>query len=89
MKPSTYASLVTIVFLIHKNSISKSIASVIRSTDQLCEILGYTTNIGRMTKYRIVAELLRHDILRAQSTAKNKKIFLSPAIVHLLSKHDE
>jgi hypothetical protein len=89
LKPATYASLVTIVFLIHKNAISKSIASVIRSTDQLCDLLGYTNNIGRMTKYRIVAELLRHDILRAQSTAKNKKIFLSPTILNLLEHHSE
>lgn len=89
IKPSTYASLITIVFLIHKKSISKSIASVIRSTDQLCDILGYTNNIGRMTKYRIVAELLRHDILRAESTAKNKKIFLSPTVYTLLEQHSE
>lgn len=89
MKPSMYAGLVTIVFLLHKNSQSKSIASVIRSTDQLCTHLGLPNTISRMTKYRVVSELLSHDFLRAQSTAKNKKIFLSPTIVSLLEQHME
>lgn len=86
MKPSTYASLVTIVFLLHRNAQSKSIASVIRSTDQLCELLGYEDGISRMTKYRIVRELLSHDILRAHETSKNKKVYLSPGIVGLFDQ---
>lgn len=89
LKPSTYASLVTIVFLLHKNSMSKSIASVIRSADQLCEVLGYVNNVSRMTKYRIVRELLAHDILRAQETSKNKKIYLSAAIRELFEQQGD
>ena len=89
MKPSTYASLVTIVFLLHKNAKSKSIASVIRSTDQLCGVLGYEQTVSRMSKYRIVSELLSHDILCAEETSKNKKIFLSPSIVELLKQNTE
>lgn len=89
LKPSTYASLVTIVFLLHKNARSKSIAGVIRSTDQLCALLGYSDSVSRMTKYRIVRELLRHDILRAHETSKNKKIYLSPAIVELFHEETE
>jgi hypothetical protein len=89
MKPSTYASLVTIVFLLHKNAKSKSIASVIRSTDQLSALLGYENTVSRMSKYRIISELLSHDILNAQETSKNKKIFLSPSIIELLNQNAE
>jgi len=89
MKPSTYASLVTIVFLLHRNARSKSIASVIRSTDQLCGVLGYTNTVSRMTKYRIVRELLAFDILRAHATSKNKKVYLSPGIVELFDSQAE
>jgi len=81
--------MVTIVFMLHKDARSKSIASVIRSTDQLCDLLGVQNSISRMTKYRIVSELLRQNILQATPTAKNKKIFLSPTIDDLLEEHSE
>ena len=81
LKPSTYASLVTIVFLLHKESQSKSIAGVIRSTDQLCDVLGYRNTISRMTKYRIISELIQAEILVSFSTAKYKKLQLSSKIV--------
>jgi len=89
MKPSAYASMVTIVFLLHKHARSKSIASVIRSTDQLCGLLGFDATVSRMTKYRIVAELLHQNILCATSTAKNKKISLSPALMDFLEEHGD
>ena len=84
MKPSTYASLVTIVFLTHRNAISKSIESVIRSTDQLCKKLGYANDISHMTKYRIISELLQSNILIARKTKKNIKLTLSAKIDKLL-----
>jgi len=89
MKPSAYASLVTIVFLLHRRQQSKSIASVIRSTDQLCDMLGFENTVSRMTKYRIVSELLHQNILAAASTAKNKKISLSQVIGDLIEDHGE
>ena len=84
MKPSTYASLVIIVFLTHRNAISKSIEAVIRSTDQLCDKLGYNNNISHMTKYRIISDLLDSHILIARKTKKNIKLTLSAKINKLL-----
>jgi len=84
MKPSTYASLVTIVFLTHQHAISKSIESVIRSTDQLCTKLGYKNTVSHMTKYRIISDLLQSNILTARKTKKNIKLTLSAKINTLL-----
>jgi hypothetical protein len=84
MKPSTYASLVTIVFLTHRDSISKSIESVIRSTDQLCKKLGYENELSHMTKYRVIADLLQSHILTSQKTKKNIKLKFSQKINDLL-----
>ncbi|MCX6664553.1 MAG: hypothetical protein NT038_00610 [Euryarchaeota archaeon] len=83
MKSSTYASLVTMVFLQHKNDISKSIESVIRSADTLGKQLGLQNDLSHMTKYRVVSDLLQSFILTAQKTNKNKKLRLSQKIVHL------
>jgi hypothetical protein len=55
MKSSTYGSLVTIVFLTHKDAMSKSIKSAIRVTDALCKQLGIINNLSHMTKYRIIS----------------------------------
>ena len=84
MKSSTYASLVTIVFLTHRNAVSKSIESVIRSTDQLCTKLGYKNDVSHMTKYRIISDLLESNILMARKTKKNIKLGLSAKITRLL-----
>lgn len=48
MKSSTYSSLVTIIFLKHKKQISKSIESVIRTTDKLCEKLELNNDLNHM-----------------------------------------
>lgn len=84
MKSSTYTSLVLIIFLTHRSAISKSIESVIRSTDQLAVKLGYKTTPSRMTKYRIINDLLTSQILSARKTKKNVKLRLSPKINHVL-----
>jgi len=84
MKPSTYASLIIIVFLTHRNAISTSIEAVIRSTDLLCKKLGYTNNISHMTKYRIISDMLDSNILIARKTKKNIKLTLSAKINKLL-----
>ena len=84
MKPSTYASLVTIVFLTHRNAMSKSIESVIRSTDLLCKKLGYANDVSHMTKYRIVTDLLESKILISRKTNKNIKVTLSQRIHNIL-----
>jgi hypothetical protein len=84
MKSSTYASIATIVFVTHPNAISKSIESVIRSTDGLCADLGISNTLSHMTKYRIIADLLHERILVAQKTKKNIKLRFSKKISDLL-----
>jgi hypothetical protein len=84
MKSSTYASLVIIVFLQHRNAMSRSIESVIRTTDQLCKKLGYHHNLSHMTKYRIISDLIESKILTARKTKKNIKITLSYRIHSIL-----
>jgi hypothetical protein len=84
MKSSTYASIATIVFVTHPNAISKSIESVIRSTDSLCADLGVSNTLSHMTKYRIIADLLQEHILVAQKTRKTMKLRFSQKISDLL-----
>jgi len=84
MKSSTYASIVTIVFLQYRDAVSKSIASVIRTTDQLCERLGFDNTLSYMTKYRIVSDLLQSSILVSRKTKKNVKVMLSQKINTIL-----
>ena len=86
MKSSTYASVTTIVFLQHKNDISKSIESVIRTTDQLCDQFDLSNDLSHMTKYRIISDLLQSSILASQKTNKTKKLRLSQKIVNLYSE---
>ena len=81
MKSSTYASLVTIIFLKHKNKMSRSIESAIRTTDKLCNDLKLKNNLSHMTKYRIISDLLKSEILVTRKTRKNKKLRLSKKIV--------
>ncbi|DAC71728.1 MAG TPA: hypothetical protein DSN98_08885 [Thermoplasmata archaeon] len=84
VKSSTYASLVTMVFIVHRDAISKSIESVIRSTDQLCLKLGLQNDLSHMTKYRIIADLMHSRILVSQKTKKNMKLKFSQKINDLL-----
>ena len=74
MKSSTYASLVSIVFIKHKNEISTSIDGAIRSIDALCH----------MTKFRIISDLLESKILVSRKTKKNKKLRISKIILDTL-----
>jgi hypothetical protein len=83
MKPSTYASLVTIVFLTHPNSICKSIESAIRVTDNFCKEFKLVNNISHMTKYRIISDLIQSKILISINTAKKKKLRLAKKIITL------
>lgn len=86
VRSSTYASVVTIVFLQHKNDISRSIESVIRTTDQVCERLKLHNDLSHMTKYRIISDLLQSSILNARKTKKNKKLRLSQAVNNLFAQ---
>ena len=83
MKPSTYASLVTIVFLTHRNALSKSIESAIRVTDSLCKQIGLVNDLSHMTKYRIITDLVQSKILISINTAKQKKLRLAAKITTL------
>jgi len=81
LKSSTYASIVTIIFLKYKNKMSRSIESAIRTTDKLCNDLKLKNNLSHMTKYRIISDLLKSEILVTRKTRKNKKLRLSKKIV--------
>jgi len=80
MKPSTYASLVTLVFLTHRNALSKSIESAIRVTDNLCKQLGLVNDLSHMTKYRVITDLVKSKILVSINTKKQKKLRLAAKI---------
>ena len=84
IKSPTYASIATIVFIKHKNQISKSIESAIRATDNLCKQFGLANNLSHMTKYRIISELLQSNIFTAHKTKKDIKLGLSKKINNLL-----
>ena len=84
MKSSTYASLVTIVFLTHRNAVSKSIESALRATDKLCEQLTLPNTLSHMTKYRIISNLIQSKILVTIQTKKQKKLRLAQKISELL-----
>ncbi len=89
MKSYTYASLVSLVFLKHKTSISRSIESVIRSTDALAERLGQHPTLSHMTKYRIITELMATNILTQHNKTGRKKLRLSAEIQHYLAEQQE
>lgn len=83
MKSSTYASLVTLIFLKHRGKVSKSIESVIGATDCLCAELELEDDLSHMTKYRIISELLQSKILVVRKTSKNKRLKLSKNIIEI------
>jgi hypothetical protein len=87
MKSYTYASLATIVFLKHKTSVSRSIESVIRSSDALARQLGMDPDLSHMTKYRIIIELQTSNILTLQSETGRKKLRLSTEIVRYMQEN--
>lgn len=80
MKSTTYASLVTIIFVIHKDHIATSIDGALREVDQLCKELGLQCDLSHMTKYRIISDMLKNNLLITRKTKKNKKLRLSKAI---------
>ncbi|MBN1860072.1 MAG: hypothetical protein JW840_01270 [Candidatus Thermoplasmatota archaeon] len=84
MKPSTYASLVTLVFLSHQDELCKSIESAIRVTDALCKDFGIANNLSHMTKYRVIADLIESKILVSINTAKKRKLRLSKKVVDMV-----
>jgi len=84
MKTSTYASLVTLVFLSHPDELCKSIESAIRVTDALCKEFGLTNDLSHMTKYRVIADLIDSKILVSITTAKRKKLRLAKKISDLV-----
>ncbi len=84
MKPSTYASLVMLVFLSHPDELCKSIESAIRVTDALCKEFGLKNDLSHMTKYRVIADLIDSKILVSISTGKRRKLRLAKKITGLL-----
>lgn len=84
MKPSTYASLVILVFLMHQDEICKSIESAIRVTDSLCKQFGLVNDLSHMTKYRIIADLIESKILVSIDTAKRKKLRLAKKVLDMI-----
>ena len=88
MKSTTYASLVTIVFTIHKDQIATSIDGALREVDALCKDLGLKCDLSHMTKYRIVSDMLENNILITRKTKKNKKLRLSKQIRTILDESD-
>ena len=88
MKSTTYASLVTIVFVLHKDQVATSIEGVIREVDELCDELGLKCDLSHMTKYRIISDMLKNNILVTRKTRKNKKLRLSKHIRDLLEVGD-
>lgn len=84
MKSTTYASLVTIVFAIHRNHIATSIDGALREVDALCNELGLTCDLSHMTKYRIISDMLKHKLLITRKTKRNKKLRLSKQLRDLL-----
>jgi hypothetical protein len=86
MKSTTYASLITIVFTIHKNQIATSIDGALREVDELCKDLGLKCDLSHMTKYRIVSDMLENNILITRKTKKNKKLRLSKHIRNILDE---
>jgi CTP-dependent riboflavin kinase len=76
--------LVSIVFIINKDKISKSIDGAIRAVDKLCNELNIECDLSHMTKYRVISNLLKNKILVSRKTKKNKKVKLSKKIIELL-----
>ena len=85
MKSSTYASLVTVIFLKYKNQTSRSTENVIKTTDDLCNQLGLDNDLSRMTKYRIISDLAKSTIVMKNQTKKNKHLRISTKIADLFS----
>jgi hypothetical protein len=86
MKSTTYASLATIVFVIHKNHIATSIDGALREVDALSEKLGLQSDLSHMTKYRIIADMLENNVLITRKSKKNKKLRLSKKIRDLIGE---
>jgi hypothetical protein len=86
MKSTTYASLATIVFVIHKNHIATSIEGALKEVDELCTELGLKCDLSHMTKYRIISNMLKNKILITRKSKKNKKLRLSKSIRNLLEE---
>ena len=84
IKSSTYASLVSIVFIINKDKISTSIDGAIRAVDKICNDLNLECNLSHMTKYRIINNMLNSKILVSRKTNKNRKLRISKKIIDLL-----
>jgi hypothetical protein len=86
MKSTTYASLATIIFVIHKNHIATSIEGALKEVDELCKELGLKCDLSHMTKYRIISNMLKNKILITRKSKKNKKLRLSKSIRNLLEE---
>jgi len=84
MKPSTYASMVTLVFLTHQDETCKSIESAIRVTDAFCQEFGLVNDLSHMTKYRVIADLIDSKVLISIHTAKRKKLRLAKKITEMV-----
>ena len=80
MKSSTYGSIATIVFIKNKEKVCKSLDSAIKVTDNYCKKLSLNNELSYMTKYRIINELVKSNVLIDDKNKKNRKISLSNKI---------
>ena len=86
MKSTTYASLATIIFIIHKDHIATSIDGALREVDNLASNLGLHCELSHMTKYRIISDMLENNLLITRKSKKNKKLRLSKKIRDLIEE---
>ena len=86
MKSTTYASLVTIIFVIHKDHIATSIDGALREVDALADTLGLHCDLSHMTKYRIISDMLENNLLITRKSKKNKKLRLSKKVRDIIEK---
>jgi len=84
LKSSTYASLISIVFIKHRDKISTSIDGAIRAVDNFCKDMGLECKLSHMTKYRIISDLLESKILVSRKNKKNRKLKMSKKILDVL-----
>jgi len=87
MKSSTYVSVATIVFVKHRDQVSKSIESVIRITDKICKIMKLKNDLSHMTRYREIIELMDSGILDDVQTQKNIKLRRSKDLCNIIGHY--
>jgi predicted transcriptional regulator len=86
MKSTTYASLITLIFILHKDQIATSIDGALREVDSLATKLGLQCDLSHMTKYRIISDMLENNLLITRKSKKNKKLRLSKKVRDIIEE---